>query len=168
MGRSLPKSVNMDWIQQLRAYLVTWSTFMAVDWCTSFRLPIQAESVVQSQGNSFLIWGDVSASRQTDGVVWGSTPVCTVNDASLAALFIEDSGFQLFWFGSSPVIGSLKCRSVCPTFQIGLLKWEHWRKKIIVLLCIWQHFVVYQLSWHLWVHIEAMAEIYSWKRQGWL
>lgn len=113
MGRSLPKSVNTDWRQQLCAYLVTWSTFMAVDRCPSFRLPIQAESIVQSQGNSFLIRGDVSASRQTDGVIWGSTPVCTVNDDSLAVLFIEDSGFQLFWFSSSPVIGSLKCRSVC-------------------------------------------------------
>lgn len=25
-------------------------------------------------------------------------------------------------------------------------------KKITVLLCIWQHFVAYQLSWHLQVH----------------
>jgi len=69
MGRSLPKSVNMDWIQQLHAYLVTQSTFMAMDWCPSFRLPIQAERIVQSQGNSFLIRGDVSAWRQMDGVI---------------------------------------------------------------------------------------------------
>lgn len=107
MGRSLPKSVNTDWIQELCASLVIWSTFMAVDWCPSSRLPIQAESIVQSQGNSFLIWGGVPELRQTDRVIWVSTPVCPVSDGSLAVLFIEDSGFQILWFDI------LKCRSVC-------------------------------------------------------
>lgn len=51
---------------------------------------------------------DMSAVRQTDGVSWGSRTVCAVSDGLLSALFIEDSGFQLFWFSGSPVISGLK------------------------------------------------------------
>lgn len=73
---------------------------------------------------------DMSVPRQTDGVTRGSRTVCTVSDGPLSVLFIEDSGFQLFWFSGSPVISSLKMwiwLSVCLAFQIGLLKQEHQR-----------------------------------------